>query len=144
MHQSLPFRDHHEGHIDNQIPSSSTQPPVGEIGELNGYLRVEPKRNFDQQTLVVRIPPSCDDHSIVVAANRQRRPVLMVVRNDYLWLNNLHNGTGIQITFPQPHFLTQERVLGYEKPYHVRWLGNTVVAMSDGGQRMDLYPELEN
>ena len=68
----------------------------------------------------------------------------MVVRNDYLWLNNLHNGTGIQITFPQPHFLTQERVLGYEKPYHVRWLGNTVVAMSDGGQCMDLYPELEN
>ena len=68
----------------------------------------------------------------------------MVVRHDYLWLNNLHSGTGIQITFPQPHFLTQERVLGYEKPYHVRWLGNTVVAMSDGGQRMDLYPELEN
>ena len=51
---------------------------------------------------------------------------------------------GIQITFPQPHFLTQERVLGYEKPYHVRWLGNTVVAMSGGGRRMDLYPELEN
>jgi hypothetical protein len=128
--------------IGSQIPPSSTQPPVGEIGELNGHLTIEPKRNFDQQTLAVRIPPWCDDHSIVVTAKGDQ--ILVVVGNDYLWLNNLRSGTGIQITFPQPHFLTQERVLGYEKPYHVRWLGNTVVAMSGGGRRMDLYPELEN
>ena len=91
-------KDHHAVRIDSQIPLSSTQPPVSVIGQLNGRITVEPKRNFDQQPLAVRIPSWCDDHSIVVAIKGDQIPV--VVRDDYLWLNSLHSGMDIQITFP--------------------------------------------
>ena len=46
------------------------------------------------------------------------------------------------MTFAQPVFVTQERALGYTQPYRVRWIGNTVAAMSGAGGPMPLYPPL--
>lgn len=118
-------KDHHIAHIDSQMPKMDC-------------ITIVPKRNVN---LSVRIPPWCDYDAIAITVEGDKTPV--VFRDNYLWLNNLYSGTKVQITFPQPRFLTQERALGHENTYRVQWRGNTVLAMSGSGQWMALYPKLD-
>ncbi|MCZ6679219.1 MAG: glycoside hydrolase family 127 protein [Candidatus Poribacteria bacterium] len=110
---------------------TSSLPQVGKVV-------VEPKRAME---LAIRVPPWCERKSLAVAIDGTDVPTK--ISDDYFRLSQLREGTHVEITVTQPQFLTQERALGHEMPYRVRWLGNTVIAMSGAGKHTALYPELD-
>ena len=116
-------REHNVMDITSLIPESGT-------------VVVEPKRSID---LSIRIPPWCERDTVKASINGTTGPITIV--NDYLQIRELPKGARVEVTFVQPSFLTQERALGHDTPYRIRWLGNTVIAMSGAGNNMALYPE---
>ena len=104
----------------------------------SGKVVVEPKRPID---LSIRVPPWCERNAVETSINGTTVPITIV--DDYLKIGEISEGARVEVTFVQPLFLTQERALGHDTPYRVRWLGNTVIAMSGAGSYMALYPELE-
>ena len=99
---------------------------------------VETKRALE---LYIRIPPWCERQSLAVTVNGHAAGVALA-DDDYLTVGSLAAGSRVEVTFAQPVFVTQERALGYTQPYRVRWIGNTVAAMSGAGGPMPLYPPL--
>lgn len=104
-----------------------------------GSVAVETKRALE---LHVRIPPWCERQSLAVTVNGHAAGVALA-DDDYLTVGSLAAGNRVEVTFAQPVFVTQERALGYTQPYRVRWIGNTVAAMSGAGGPMPLYPPLD-
>jgi hypothetical protein len=103
-----------------------------------GKIAIEAKRPV---ALSVRIPPWVERNTLAVSINGVATSITM--ESDALKFGTLGKGTRIEITFDQPQFLTLECATGYETPYRVRWLGNTVIAMSGAGKHQALYPELD-
>ena len=103
-----------------------------------GSVVIETKRALE---LHVRIPPWCERQSLAVTVNGYVASVTMA--DDYLMVGSLAAGSRVEVTFAQPEFVTQERALGYEHAYRVRWIGNTVAAMSGAGGPIPLYPPLD-
>lgn len=101
-----------------------------------GRVVVEAKRPV---SVAMRIPPWCPRPSL--AATVAGVPLEIPPGNDYLNLGELAAGAMAEVTFEQPEFLTDERYSG--RPYRIRWRGNTVIGMSDGGEPMALYPDVD-
>ena len=103
-----------------------------------GSVVIETKRALE---LHVRIPPWCERQSLAVTLDGHAAGVTLA--GDYLTVGSLAVGSRVAVTFAQPEFVTQERALGYKRPYRVQWIGNTVAAMSGAGGPIPLYPHLD-
>lgn len=88
--------------------------------------------------LSIRIPLWSEHASLAATVDGNALPI--TVEDGYVKLDGLRAGGRVEVTFNQPQFLTRERVLGHERPYRVRWLGNTVIAMDGVSEHMALYP----
>lgn len=117
-------REHDAVDITSLLPESST-------------VVVESKRPID---LSIRIPPWCEREVVEASINGTTVPI--TIAYDYLNIGELPERARVEVTFVQPQFLTQERAIGHDTPYRIRWLGNTVIAMSGAGSHTALYPEL--
>ncbi|MBI4551138.1 MAG: hypothetical protein HY710_02635 [Candidatus Latescibacteria bacterium] len=91
-------------------------------------------------TVSMRLPPWTERQTVNITIDGHA--VTPMMEGDGLTIDALREGTRIEVTFAQPEFVTQERALGYETPYRVRWLGNAVMAMSGTNPCMTLYPAL--
>ena len=118
-------REHAAARIISRIPQA-------------GSVVIETKRALE---LHVRIPPWCERPSLAVTVNGHAAGVTLA--EDYLTMGSLAAGSRVEVTFALPEFVTQERALGYEQPYRVQWIGNTVAAMSGAGGPVPLYPPLD-
>jgi DUF1680 family protein len=103
-----------------------------------GRIVLEPNRPM---TVSVRLPPWTERQTVMVTIDGHA--VTPMMKGDDLMLDSLHEGMRIDVTFEQPQCVTQERALGYGSPYRVRWLGNTVTAMSGTNPCMILYPAID-
>ena len=103
-----------------------------------GTVIVEPERPIAR--LLVLVPCWCEQASIAATVNGKPMPTVFL--DDDLLVEHLDRGSRLEIHFEQPRFTTIERAMGYETPYRIQWIGNTVTAMSGGGERTALYPPL--
>ena len=102
----------------------------------NTNLVVEAKRPIE--TLSIRIPPWCESLRATIDG------VAIPITRYHLKVGQVREGAQVKMTFDRPQFLAQERAVGYENPYWIQWLGNTVTAMDGAGKYMALYPKLES
>ena len=115
-------REHDAVDITSLLPESST-------------VVVESKRPID---LSIRIPPWCEREVVEASINGTTVPI--TIADDYLNIGELSERARVEVTFVQPQFLTQERAIGHDIPYRIRWLGNTVIAMSGAGSPYSIVP----
>jgi len=87
--------------------------------------------------LFVRLPPWLAPETLQVQVNDESRSPS--VRRHEICLPNLVPGDRIELIFEPARQQTTETAMGFDEPYRIDWLGDTIMDMTPQGQIVRLY-----
>lgn len=87
--------------------------------------------------LFVRVPPWLDRAALQLRVNGQSRAPLF--HRHEIFIPDLAPGDEVELSFPQARWHSAESAAGYDEPYQLTWLGDTIVEISPQGTVARLY-----